>query len=492
MKFSCPKCEVHLQAEVDMAGKAVKCPGCGTKIQIPASIAEQTPKVDEKPNIAPITPSAPDAPTEEPSGLVPEQSRSTGEELAGSIHDDLPDLEMSQGPQGPHPSQVNIWIALGYGLTGVVLWYLVMGMLPEKTGDTYTAGSYLRELFCERGWPQYVTSFLMFWCLALLIMKGINIQKQRRAMLIEALPSDISDEINIHNLPEFHEHLVNFPKLLRNTYIVNRIRKALEFFYIRQNNPEVAQMLASQSEIDANKVAGGYSLVKVFLWAIPIMGFIGTVIGIGGAIGGFGAVLGGEAGDMEAIKEPLMNVLDQLGVAFDTTLLALVFSILLSFPASSLQNSEEDLVTDIDEYCIDNLLRRLNDGGAGSNAGGDAGLLKAIGEAMATSQTDMLKKFSQVQDGMSSSLDNQQKYFKEVAGAIDTQLDAIGKRAETYEKKLDDDFFGTLEKVEKGSIKAIENNVKPLAEGIQNLNKVLKELNGKQVVIQKKGWFSRG
>jgi len=118
--------------------------------------------------------------------------------------------------------------------------------------------------------------------------------------------------------------------------------------------------------------------------------------------------------------------------------------------------------------------------------------LKAIGEAMAANQKDMLKKFSQVQDGMSDSLDNQQKYFKEVAAVIDTQLEAIGKRAETYEKKLDDDFFGTLERVEKGSIKAIESNVKPLAEGIRNLNTVLKELNGKQVVVQRKGWFSRG
>lgn len=487
MKFSCPKCEVHLQAEADMAGKAVKCPGCGTKIQIPAT-AEAAPT-----GPAPLSPPAKAGPPpSDPSGLVPEKSRSVGEEMAGSVHDDLPDLEMAQGGQGADPSQINIWIALAMGLLGVFFWYLVMMMLPEKTGDAYTAGSYLRELFTERGWPQYVTTFLMFWCLAILVMKGINIRKQRRAMLIEALPSDIDDEINIHNLPEFHQHLVNFPQLLRNTYIVNRIRKALEFFYIRQNNPEVAQMLASQSEIDANKVAGSYSLVKVFLWAIPIMGFIGTVIGIGGAIGGFGAVLGGEAGDMEAIKEPLMNVLDQLGVAFDTTLLALVFSILLSFPASSLQNSEEDLVTNVDEYCIDNLLRRLNDGGAGSSSGSDSGLLKAIGEAMAANQKDMLKKFSQVQDGMSDSLDNQQKYFKEVAGAIDTQLEAIGKRAETYEKKLDDDFFGTLERVEKGSIQAIESNVKPLAEGIRNLNTVLKELNGKQVVVQRKGWFSRG
>ena len=160
---------------------------------------------------------------------------------------------------------------------------------------------------------------------------------------------------------------------------MNRLRKALEFFYIRQNNPEVASMITSQSDIDANKVAGSYSMVKVFLWAIPIMGFIGTVIGIGAAIGGFGAVLnsGDDSDDaaapaaavasadaskpadgekaeeadgdaeattaaasgppakkaegMDAIKGPLLDVLNSLGVAFDTTLLALVFSIILSF-----------------------------------------------------------------------------------------------------------------------------------------------------------------
>ena len=43
-------------------------------------------------------------------------------------------------------------------------------------------------------------------------------------------------------------------------------------------------MISSMSDVDANKVAGSYSLIKVFLWAIPIMGFIGTVLGIGTAI----------------------------------------------------------------------------------------------------------------------------------------------------------------------------------------------------------------
>ena len=353
-----------------------------------------------------------------------------------------------------------------------------MFLFPKKEGDAEGMAVYLRELFCERGTTQYVTTLLAFWCMAILVLKWLNIRRQRRAMMIQALPTDISEEINPSNLKEFHDHILNFPKPLRNTYIVNRIRKALEFFYVRQNNPEVAQMISSQSEVDAAKANGSYGMVKVFLWAIPIMGFIGTVVGIGSAIGGFGAVFGaGEGGDMSQIKEPLLTVLGSMGVAFDTTLLALVLSIILSFPASSLQGQEDDLVTDVDEYCIDHLLKRLNDGGANSNAGSDPALLKAIGDAMASNQKDIMVRFETVQKGMAASLGDQTKQAEKVATAIEKQMAAIDERTEKYEKKLD---------------RSLDSQVASLAEGIRNLNAVLKELNGQQIVIQKKGWFGRG
>ena len=546
MKFSCPQCGVHLQSEPDLAGKTVKCPGCSTKLQIPAPPESESsdssadvPAPDAAAGSGDIP--KPDAGVPKPDAVAADD-RSEGEQAANEFFDELPELSTSKVAIGPHPSEVSVLIAGGIGLVTSVLFLLVMYIMPEpeNSTDPNSVWEYLHALFWMRGWSQLVTTFLMFWCLALLVMKWISIKRQQRAMLLEALPSDIDQEITVHNLPAFHEHLINFPKPLRNTYIVNRLRKALEFFYIRQNNPEVASMITSQSDIDANKVAGSYSMVKVFLWAIPIMGFIGTVIGIGAAIGGFGAVLNAgeetddaaapaaavasadaakptdgekaEAGGadaksttaaapgppakkaegMDAIKGPLLEVLNSLGVAFDTTLLALVFSIILSFPASSLQNAEDDLVTEVDEYCIDNLLKRLNDGGAGSNFGSDAGLLHAIGDAIAHNQKDMMGRFEKVQKGMSDTQQDQSKYFAKVAGVVDKQLAAIDDRAENYEKKLDEDFFATLERVETGSISAIESNVKPLAEGIQNLNQVLKELNGKQVVVQKKGWFSRG
>ena len=493
MKFICPSCNLHLQAEAELAGKAVKCPGCGTKIQIPATLG--SPPAAPPPPDAALHEKSHGADDEEemPEGEGGEMPQGEGEGMTESYHEEFQGLDMSRGTEKTHPTEIKSTMAL-LAATGLTFfWYIIMFMLPKQTDPEApaTVANYLREMFTERSWPQYSSTYMMFFCTAILILKLTNLRRQRRAMLIDALPSDIDEEISAQNVGVFHEHILNFPKPLRHTLIVNRIRKALEFFYIRQNNPEVAQMVTSMSEVDISKVSGSYSMVKVLLWAIPIMGFIGTVLGIGAAIGGFGAVLGGEASDMNAIKGPLMAVLSNLAVAFDTTLLALVFSILLSFPASALQSAEEDLVTDVDQYCIDNLLKRLNDGGAGSSFGGDAGLLKALGDAIASNQKDMLSKFTDVQGLMASNLDKQLENYQKVAAAVDAQMEGMEKRTEKYEKRLDKDFFDSLDRIRILSVQAIENQVKPLGEGIQNLNKVLKELNGKQVVVKKRGWFGR-
>jgi len=50
-----------------------------------------------------------------------------------------------------------------------------------------------------------------------------------------------------------------------------------------------------------------------------------------------------------------------LGVAFDTTLLALVMSILIMFPASAVQRIEEGFLGEVEDYCAEHLVRRLRD-----------------------------------------------------------------------------------------------------------------------------------
>jgi hypothetical protein len=166
-----------------------------------------------------------------------------------------------------------------------------------------------------------------------------------------------------------------------------------------------------------------------------------------------------------------------MAVAFDTTLLALVVSIMLSFPASSLQGQEDDLVSDVDEYCVDHLLKRLNDGGASSSAGSDPALLKAIGDAIANNQKEVMGRFETAQKHLAEKFGSKTNNAEKVAQVIEKQLQGIDERTEKYEKKLD---------------RSIDLQVASLSEGIRHLNEVLRELNGKQIVVQKKGWFSKG
>jgi len=107
-------------------------------------------------------------------------------------------------------------------------------------------------------------------------------------------------------------------------------------------------------------VDSSYVLIKVFIWAIPILGFIGTVLGISDAVSSFGGEMGAAA-DIEVIKEQLGQVTGGLSEAFDTTLVSLIFSLFVMFPTSVMQKNEEDLLNKVDEYCNEYFLKRLRE-----------------------------------------------------------------------------------------------------------------------------------
>jgi hypothetical protein len=129
---------------------------------------------------------------------------------------------------------------------------------------------------------------------------------------------------------------------------------------VRNSNPEAATVLSAQSDVDANDVQSSYTLLKIFIWAIPILGFIGTVQGLGEAVGGFASGMG-NTDDVAVLKNSLGMITKGLAVAFDTTLIALIMAIPLMFFMSAMQKAEEDVLNSIDEFCTENLLKRLNE-----------------------------------------------------------------------------------------------------------------------------------
>ena len=97
---------------------------------------------------------------------------------------------------------------------------------------------------------------------------------------------------------------------------------------------------------------GSFSLSRFMVWAIPIMGFIGTVWGISNGISYFSDAMTSTSSvtDVSAmLKESLPLVTSSLATAFDTTLLALLLSIPLMMLMLSLEKDEEAYLIDLDE-----------------------------------------------------------------------------------------------------------------------------------------------
>jgi biopolymer transport protein ExbB/TolQ len=90
-------------------------------------------------------------------------------------------------------------------------------------------------------------------------------------------------------------------------------------------------------------------MIRYIAWAIPSIGFIGTVRGIGAALGLAHRAVDGD----------ISGVTESLGVAFNSTFIALVISIVLMFLVHQLQLLQERLVFETETYVDQSLIRHM-------------------------------------------------------------------------------------------------------------------------------------
>lgn len=434
MEFLCPHCQLSLSAEPEHAGRVVQCPGCNGRFKVP-----EMPKPPEGGKSAPATPGVP--------GSTPTQQR------AGWKEEDH--------------ANVSFWQSLGVGLSITIPFLLAL--MPFK-------GQYFSDLFLQRGWVNWAEVFLFVWGCVILSLKWKKSKRQQKAMLLDILPAKLCAEINRDTVGAVIDHIYKLPNRLRDSLMVNRIRKGLELFEKRNNNSEVATMLSAQSDIDFSRISGSYTLLKVFLWAIPILGFIGTVQGLSVAVASL------DMSDPSKFKDAISSLTGGLGVAFDTTLLGLVLSMIMSFPMAAMQKEEEETLTLIDAFCNEKLLPRLNDGSSTSPA-----------ELLAHAETlpEYIRSLAKAHEIFLNRLADSTKLLADAGDTLKLRLDE-------HQKTVEQTFKASVEKLTELTAKPIvENTVQlngyfeSLSKGVESLNETLKKLGGETIVVQKRGFFSR-
>jgi biopolymer transport protein ExbB/TolQ len=241
--------------------------------------------------------------------------------------------------------------AAALGLTLTLLFYLLLQLFPD---------SMLHELFTRRGWVPYVITGISSWALCLLAAKLRQLRREAAVLELELIETPLPGRLRPDDAEIVLANLGSLPAPAMDSFLAARLIRALRHFEARRRVVEVVEHLAAESRADDLRVDASYSLVRVFVWAVPTLGFIGTVIGIGAAVGSFSDTLDA-ASSLEGMKESIGSVTGGLGVAFDTTLLALVMSMLIMFPANAVQRIEETLLGQVDDYCTEHLVQRLED-----------------------------------------------------------------------------------------------------------------------------------
>lgn len=259
------------------------------------------------------------------------------------------DIEQRLGFRGGRYTRTNGWLA---ALVAVLLSMAFFGLMTQLPPNPVVA------MFLERGFTPYVMVFLAFWSLVILFLKLRKLAFQRRAFRLEFLPQDpqfVLSAMTVEPVLAGMRSVVDDP---RHFVLLNRIQIALSNLRNIGRIGDVDDILHSQAELDQSGMETSYSLVRGFVWAIPVLGFIGTVMGLSVAIGGFGEVLNRSAETAE-LASSLKVVTAGLATAFETTLLALLLALGLQIFVTFLHKAEEEFLDDCTEFCQRRIVGRL-------------------------------------------------------------------------------------------------------------------------------------
>ncbi|PKM36172.1 MAG: hypothetical protein CVV06_12435 [Gammaproteobacteria bacterium HGW-Gammaproteobacteria-10] len=140
----------------------------------------------------------------------------------------------------------------------------------------------------------------------------------------------------------------------RDNELAELIKSLVLRFQAGRSVEQTHEMLTTQLELRQYRLDIDYNMLRYLSWLIPTLGFIGTVIGIAQTLN-----YAGSDGTDPTAPQFLADITMRLGVAFDTTLLALVMSAILVFCTHLVQGREERVIVQSGQYCLNYLIARL-------------------------------------------------------------------------------------------------------------------------------------
>ena len=208
------------------------------------------------------------------------------------------------------------------------------------------------------GGISYITLFVFCWGVAMLFIKNQKIKVQRLALKFAIIPDNESYFISHNSARSILKRIDDIVDSPKNFLLINRINLAISNLDNLGEVGDISNVLSAQERSDEENIDSSFVLINTLNWIIPILGFIGTVLGLGYSIGSFGESVK-NSDSIETIKSSITNITSGLGLAFDTTLVALILVVVLQFLASMQMQKELSFLDECKVYCNDYIISKL-------------------------------------------------------------------------------------------------------------------------------------
>lgn len=252
-----------------------------------------------------------------------------------SLRDDRYNVRRDLDPRSPY------WL-VGGTIAGLLLWYLA----SPKWAWGHT-------LLHERGIIQPISMILGGMVTGYVCSKLLLLAKETRKERRTELPQF---SVILSEKDDLEAVLKALEK--KNGILARRFKELVRVWAATRSGAKVEAALENDTEAYDLAQQSSYALPRILVWSIPVLGFIGTVMGIGESVSGFQSFLS-KADDIDVLREGLVNVTSGLGTAFDTTFLALLISVIVVFPLTFTERAEQRLLTKIDLFLRKSVLEGL-------------------------------------------------------------------------------------------------------------------------------------
>ena len=269
---------------------------------------------------------------------------------------DLADLPAAGEPRVPVGTQR--LAAAGVSVASACLLIAFFSVMLPYQGGEITLGAVL----LDRGSSIYpFTIQNLMWVVfavgiaetVIRLMRGGRELEQLRAGL---LPEDATTMLRAPDLAAVYDRVRPTAETEQH-YLQRLISRVVLQFQAGRSVEQANSLLNSSLELLQHEIELKYTVLRYLVWVIPTLGFIGTVVGIALALGEAGHIP--DMDDPDQLQPWMQALTGRLGLAFNTTLLALVLSAVLVLLMHVAQQREESVLNRSGQYCLDNLINRL-------------------------------------------------------------------------------------------------------------------------------------